>query len=256
VIRAVSVNHPRCHAVHPPTITKPAHWQKRSATSTTATASEPIINVENATLARCLLVERRRATRRWDLCGKRSRAASCGTGSAERVCHRRMTTHGVEAAPSRTGPAVASPPASASRHDGHHQKWPYRDHRPARSSRRGRRSPNLSVSRSGYPAYVRRSDCQFELHLDSGSVRRRQLRRAALARPETSPGSPEAHPIRVGEPSTGQPGGAPSSSSASLRQARLVGSHARRLQPWNDRRRARRHFQRTLRGQQEALCDS
>jgi hypothetical protein len=92
--------------------------------------------------------------------------------------------------------------------------------------------PNLSVSRSGYPADVMRSDCQFELHLDSGSVRRRQLRSAALARPETSPGSPEAHPIRVGEPSTGQPRGAPSSSSASLRQARLVGSHARRLRPW------------------------
>lgn len=69
--------------------------------------------------------------------------------------------------------------------------------------------PNLSVSRSGYLADVRRSDCQFELHLDRGSVRRRQLRSAALARPETSPGSAEAHPIRVGEPSTGQPRGVP-----------------------------------------------
>jgi hypothetical protein len=27
-----------------------------------------------------------------------------GTGRTERVCHRRMTTHGVEAAPNRTGP--------------------------------------------------------------------------------------------------------------------------------------------------------
>ena len=42
---------------------------------------------------------------------------------------------------------------------------------------------------------------------------------------------PPAH-AAVGEPSAGQPRGAPSSSSASLRQARLVGSHARHLRPW------------------------